>query len=239
MPASTKGLAPGSGGVGLHAPVGGSEGAGGALVALKRNLWHGADVNVLVGQALTSANQFNTLDEAGRSLGALPAVLMQRASLFGTSLLARVGLGPDMSAHQPGALVRHPTSFYKVAHYIAAEAKRDGVGNCGEKAMSAAVMMADRGLEPVEVFALAAGDHGFCVVGRAPGSDPTDPSTWGPSAVIVDPWANESYPVATLVGEAARPEGTSRMRGLIAAGAPVRFERMFHIAGEDPNAPQA
>ncbi len=41
-------------------------------------------------------------------------------------------------------------------------------------------------------------DHTFLVIGRKKGSDPTDPSTWGPDAMICDPWDNQSYPAKEL-----------------------------------------
>ncbi len=214
-PATANGVAP------KAVAVGNGESPG-----LRRNLWHAKDVNGLVSQ-LESSNQFKSIEETGRSLEALPGVLSNHMTVFAAAKLAGLGLGPDMSLHVAGPSVVMPTRYYQFAHYVGSLAKENGVGNCGDKASLAAVMMADRGLGPVEIFCLSAGDHGFCVVGRAPGSDLHDPKTWGPDAVIVDPWSNETYP--------ATEAGPGHMRGLIPAGSEARFDRQMLIAGTDPN----
>lgn len=41
---------------------------------------------------------------------------------------------------------------------------------------------------PAERFELSNASHQFVVIGRKKGSDPKDPSTWGPDAMICDPW---------------------------------------------------
>ena len=47
-----------------------------------------------------------------------------------------------------------------------------------------------------EIFQIAGeyGNHGFIVIGRAEGSDPQDPMTWGEDAYIVDPWMDRVFP---------------------------------------------
>lgn len=42
------------------------------------------------------------------------------------------------------------------------------------------------------------GDHAFLVIGRDKNSDPSDPSTWGESAVIVDPLRNIAFPASQI-----------------------------------------
>lgn len=39
---------------------------------------------------------------------------------------------------------------------------------------------------------------GFLVLGRQPGSDPEDYKTWGPLAVVIDPWAAKVYPLSEV-----------------------------------------
>ncbi|MEP5760783.1 MAG: hypothetical protein ABJ327_16030 [Litoreibacter sp.] len=39
-------------------------------------------------------------------------------------------------------------------------------------------------------------DHLLVVIAQEPSTDPKDPSTWGETTVICDPWAQRSYPVA-------------------------------------------
>jgi len=75
-------------------------------------------------------------------------------------------------------------------------AQKMGVGNCGEMSfLGFALALAEEdGPDRIEIFEITNGDHAFLVIGRAFGSDPNDPSTWGESAIICDPWANAVYP---------------------------------------------
>lgn len=42
------------------------------------------------------------------------------------------------------------------------------------------------------------GDHAFLVIGRDKNSDPSDPSTWGESAVVADPLRNIAFPATQI-----------------------------------------
>lgn len=42
------------------------------------------------------------------------------------------------------------------------------------------------------------GDHVFGVIGRDQNSDKIDPTTWGPKAVVFDPWARKTYPASLI-----------------------------------------
>lgn len=86
-------------------------------------------------------------------------------------------------------------------------AKKFGVGNCGEKAEVAALYLLDRTpgglrislyqLDPdhkgvTGILTGAGGDHAFCVLGHDTVSN--DIGTLGPNAIIVDGWMNDAYP---------------------------------------------
>jgi hypothetical protein len=81
------------------------------------------------------------------------------------------------------------------ARKLAEVARVNGWGNCQECASAAATSLHDRGVVGVEVMhrpglgPRASGNHAFVVVGRDPRSDPDNPATWGPNALIVDAWA--------------------------------------------------
>lgn len=75
-----------------------------------------------------------------------------------------------------------------------------GIGNCGEKAAVAFSLLLEypkEGLKklmplsrsiPMEIVSLSGSDHTFLVLDRDPKSDLQDMSTWGPNAIILDPW---------------------------------------------------
>ena len=87
---------------------------------------------------------------------------------------------------------------------IANEAIRTGFGNCREQACIAAQYLMMRDVPDVEVFSKH--NHAFVVIGREPGSNDIDPSTWGAKAMVVDPWMNKSYP--------ATPENFQKNMGI-------------------------
>ncbi len=66
-----------------------------------------------------------------------------------------------------------------------------GCGNCDEQASLAFVFLRDRGNRPLDFMTV--GDHAFVVLGRETGSDHTDYATWGPEAVVCDPWHEKVY----------------------------------------------
>ncbi len=68
-------------------------------------------------------------------------------------------------------------------------AKERKIGNCGEKAYVALEFLK----VPAELFYIGNGDHAIVVIGRKPNSNPKDYTTWGPDAVVCDPWAKKCY----------------------------------------------
>lgn len=78
---------------------------------------------------------------------------------------------------------------------------RTKAGNCNEQSITAFVWLLDRGVRPLAWMHLTNGKHAFVVVGRKPGSG-DDPSKWGDTAVVCDPWAGEAYPLPAEKGVA-------------------------------------
>lgn len=80
--------------------------------------------------------------------------------------------------------------------------KKYSLGNCFEYAKLALEYMinSDSNLN-AEVFKIKGGDHTFMVIGRKSGSNPRDPSEWGDSAYICDPWANQVYPAVEYLSK--------------------------------------
>lgn len=78
-------------------------------------------------------------------------------------------------------------------------AEQHGCGNCGEQAALAYQWLLEQKVSPLEYMNLARPkDHAFVVLGRVPGSQISNPSTWGPAAVVCDPWKYKAYPAAVL-----------------------------------------
>ncbi|KTD18444.1 hypothetical protein [Legionella jordanis] len=73
-----------------------------------------------------------------------------------------------------------------------------GIGNCGELSAIAFLLLLECPLKYVKgeyirvekINITYPGDHCFVIIGREASSDLRDPSTWGPDAVICDPWGN-------------------------------------------------
>ena len=78
---------------------------------------------------------------------------------------------------------------------------RTKAGNCNEQSITAFVWLLDRGVRPLAWMHLTTGKHAVVVVGRKPGSG-DDPSKWGDTAVVCDPWAGEAYPLPAEKGVA-------------------------------------
>jgi hypothetical protein len=80
---------------------------------------------------------------------------------------------------------------------IADRAIRSRCGNCGENAAIAFISCVDQKVEPLDYMECAGpgDDHVFLVIGRKEGSsaDRYDAATWGPDAVVCDPWMNKAY----------------------------------------------
>lgn len=67
--------------------------------------------------------------------------------------------------------------------------KQWGCGNCGVQSAMAFVHLRDVcKLFPLDWLQLKHGDHGFVVIGRDKGSDPSTPQHWNEQAVLCDPW---------------------------------------------------
>lgn len=49
---------------------------------------------------------------------------------------------------------------------------------------------------PVDICEVRDVDHMLVVIGRRPGSDPNNMDSWGPDAVVCDPWAGACYPLS-------------------------------------------
>ncbi|RJP52911.1 MAG: hypothetical protein C4583_05830 [Anaerolineaceae bacterium] len=75
---------------------------------------------------------------------------------------------------------------------ISDQAKRYGAGNCSDQACVAFIELYDAGIRPLDIMYLTNGKHGFVAIGKeAAGNE--DPSTWGGSTVICDPWNHDAY----------------------------------------------
>lgn len=86
---------------------------------------------------------------------------------------------------------------YKVSAKIANDMS---IGNCGEMAEVALFKGIERGIwdTHLDVIYIVGGDHEFVVLGRQPGSDPNDYKKWGPSAVVIDPWAGKVFALSEV-----------------------------------------
>lgn len=82
---------------------------------------------------------------------------------------------------------------------LASIAEKFNIGNCDEMAYVGLKYTIDASvIQRVEIFEIENGHHRFLVIGRNEGTDPADHTTWGPSAVICDPWASSCYPASLL-----------------------------------------
>lgn len=68
------------------------------------------------------------------------------------------------------------------------------LGSCHELAVQALDYILEHDPDiNAEIFSIKHGDHEILVLNRDPRSDPRRPETWGPNAVICDPWADDFY----------------------------------------------
>lgn len=80
--------------------------------------------------------------------------------------------------------------------------KKYSLGNCYELAFMALDYMMNLPTEiNAEIFNIKGGDHVFLVIGRAEGSDPKDPMTWGKNAYFCDPWAQKVFAASNYLTE--------------------------------------
>ncbi len=87
------------------------------------------------------------------------------------------------------------------AALISCGAVTSHVGNCSEKSQVVmeflSKLRSELGNNPndfrAELFGFKGLGHVFIVLGRDPDSDPSDYTTWGPNAVVCDPWKNLTF----------------------------------------------
>lgn len=103
---------------------------------------------------------------------------------------------PDDKLDSPPANLKNAARDYKEIHHTSRIALEHGVGNCGEKSAVTAIKLTNKGYGPVEIFIKP--DHAFTVLGRNDSSNPKDPKTWGPNAVVVDSWYGDVYPASEI-----------------------------------------
>jgi hypothetical protein len=164
--------------------------------SLEHNLKVGKQVEKEVASEVMSSNQFGDLQQGAISLLNIPLVAAARKHTDFSS--------PDKELDSPPPAIKAGSDYQKI-HHIARVASFHNRGNCFEKASVAAIQLADRGVKPVEIFGKVGAqdtggvaDHAFVVIGRDPNSDINKPSTWGPTAVVVDPWRQQTYPASKL-----------------------------------------
>lgn len=78
----------------------------------------------------------------------------------------------------------------RVLETKAAAAIKANCGNCDEQTAITMGFLANAGVSPRERMTLFTDPltHVFVVIGRKHGSTVSDPSTWGDTAVVIDPW---------------------------------------------------
>lgn len=94
-------------------------------------------------------------------------------------------------------------------------AVKHGCGNCQEKAAVAFMFLTEVGVHQLDYMELTTNngiDHTFVAIGRVRRGTDTDPKTWGPDAVVCDPWHDygKVYPATDL--EANMYRGPAQMR---------------------------
>lgn len=92
----------------------------------------------------------------------------------------------------------HTTSVYYIKDSVA-RVKKFSLGNCGEYSFLALNYLRKQDVHLAEQFCIQGDDHAFVVIGRDVGSLENDPKTWGPSAVICDPWADKVYSASDIM----------------------------------------
>lgn len=81
---------------------------------------------------------------------------------------------------------------------VAAAARKHGCGNCAELSAIAFIYLYDRRITvTLDRMAIDGGDHMFVLIDRAKG-DVTNPDTWGPRCVVVDPWKDQVMPASQI-----------------------------------------
>ncbi len=165
-------------------------------------------------------------DELGRCIGDGPESVRGKFMAFCRTL------DPASCLQGPGGVDR-----------LAELAAKSRCGNCTEQDAMAIIYLRNRGVSPLDLMLLNTYnnvDHSFVVIGRLPnltdpdwvalpqshvnGSTDTDPATWGPDAVICDPWHNggKVYPARDIEKEMFR--GYNNYRGILQPASIWRVE---------------
>jgi len=79
-------------------------------------------------------------------------------------------------------------------------AKKISVGNCYQMSIVALFKAIEMGMwsTRVDLISINFGNHVIIVIGRELGSDPENYKTWGPTAVVVDTWANQIFKASDI-----------------------------------------
>lgn len=99
--------------------------------------------------------------------------------------------------------LKYEGSRFKSALREGFNALKFSVGNCREMSGAAFAYLIQRNPfeTKVDIYCIRSGDHEFLVLGRDKNSNPKDPSTWGPDAVICDPLLEKVYPAFKIYQE--------------------------------------
>lgn len=91
-------------------------------------------------------------------------------------------------------------SHYKQYKNIYNIATDRPIGNCGEMSIFALFKGINKGIWNIHLSmaTITPGNHEVLVIGREPGSNPSDYKTWGSSAVILDSWAGKIFKASDL-----------------------------------------
>jgi hypothetical protein len=110
---------------------------------------------------------------------------------------------------------------------VASRAGKAGCGNCGEQSAVAIVYLLEYSADSLDLMAFDPlfFDHVFVVIGRAKGSTVNRISTWGPNAVVCNPWQPivvQTYPNSSQADRRVYPAyaALSRMPPYLPAGEP-------------------
>ncbi len=138
-------------------------------------------------------------------------------SSLGAKVMSMFGsAGVLWNRAKTGTLIEHGELDNKKVAEIAANSAFIRHGNCAEMACLAAVSAKASGAERVELFSIP--NHLFVVVNRDPASNPADPETWGPQALLLDPWSNDGK--GLVLSASQYPFKTSPIQQLEYSGQP-------------------
>jgi hypothetical protein len=94
-------------------------------------------------------------------------------------------------------------------------AKHTHLGQCTEMSLVAFFKGMEKGIwnTHLDIVAIRGGDHVIVVYGREFGSDPLDYKTWGPSAVVIDAWAEKVFKLDEVETQLDDYSGVDPMTG--------------------------